>query len=324
MNDPKRLSERSESDVERALLRAGRALAPRGAKQRAMVVASGAMAASGLATAGAAAEGAAAATKIGSIAAAKWVAVLSVVGAGGLTGAVVLHRVNEQAKASAIERTNAPAARVARGNAGQPTSVTALRSEPPSPVPSIAPPAPPDPSNASLGGATTVATPSNAGPALGPASPAFRIESALGKPAATVVPAPIEDQRPLDPLAAVAAAPAVPAASEVAAAPAVAAASAELFLPIGSTLHAELGTIEKARAALRSGDTRRALGLLDRYEALFPLGAMAPEAAVLRVEVLVKGGDRLGAKRVADAFLANNPESPYAPRIQWLLSTSNP
>jgi hypothetical protein len=51
---------------------------------------------------------------------------------------------------------------------------------------------------------------------------------------------------------------------------------------------------------------------------------MAPEAAVLRVEVLVKGGDRLGAKRVADAFLASNPQSPYAPRIQWLLSTSNP
>jgi len=320
MKDPKRLSEGSESDIERALLRAGRARAPQGAKQRAMVVASGAMAASGLATAGAAAEGAAAATKIGSIAAAKWIAVLSVASAGGLTGAAILHRANERAKASAVERAKAHPARIAREIAGQPTSVRVSHSDPPSLAVSIvrpAPPGPAEPSNARLGAGTAVGAPSKAGPAMESAGPASHIESALGKSAVDVASTPNESQRSLNPLPE-RAVPAVPAESVVPAAP------TEPSLPIGSTLHAELGTIDQARAALYSGDTRRALGLLDHYEARFPRGAMAPEAAVLRVEVLVKGGDRLGAKRVADAFLASNPQSPYAPRIQWLLSTSNP
>jgi len=318
MSDPKRLSEGSESSFERALLRAGRANAPRDAKQRAIVVASGAMAASGLATAGAAAEGAAAATKIGSIAAAKWIAVLGVASAGGLTGAAVLHRANEQATARAVERANAPPGRRV---AGRPPSVPASRSDPAAPAVSTAPAAlaaAPAPSNPRLGGAAPVTAPSNEGRALEPVRPAARTESAIRKPSAAVVTATTENQRPLNALPP--AVPEVPATPDVP----VPAPSAEPALPIGSRLHAELETIDQARAALHSGDTRRALGLLDQYEGRFPRGAMAPEAAVLRIEVLVKGGDRLGAKRVADAFLKSNPESPYAPRIQWLLSTSIP
>ncbi|MGA7120702.1 MAG: hypothetical protein WBY94_11420, partial [Polyangiaceae bacterium] len=280
------------------------------AKQRAMVVASGAMAASGLATAGAAAEGAAAATKIGSIAAAKWIAVLGVASAGGLTGAAVLHRVNEQASASAVEAANAvPARAVAQKQTSAPA---ARKGDPPSPVVLIAPPALPplvDPSNVRLGGAAAIATPSNEGPAREPARPASHIESATSRPSEAVATAPTEDKHPFNPLPVVLAVPAAP---------------AEPPLPIGSRLHAELETIDQARAALNSRDTRRALDLLDHYEARFPRGEMAPEAAVLRVEVLVKSGDRLGAKRVADAFLTSNPKSPYAPRIQWLLSKSNP
>jgi TolA-binding protein len=320
MNDPKRLSEGSKSDVERLLLRAGRARAPQGAKQRAMVVASGAMAASGLATAGAAAEGAAAATKIGSIAAAKWIAVLSVASAGSLTGAAVLHRANERAKASAVEGANAHPARIAHGTAGQHALVPASPRSPPALAVSIVQPAPPAPaesSNAQLGGATAAEVPSNEGTAVEPARAASRIESALGKSKVDAITAPNENRRPLIPLLE-SAIPAVPAESLVPARP------MQPSLPVASTLHAELGTIDQARAALHSGDTRSALGLLDHYEARFPRGAMAPEAAVLRVEVLVKGGDRLGAKRVADAFLASNPQSPYAPRIQWLLLRSNP
>jgi outer membrane protein assembly factor BamD (BamD/ComL family) len=73
-----------------------------------------------------------------------------------------------------------------------------------------------------------------------------------------------------------------------------------------------------------AGEPARALAILDGYTARFPRGAMAPEATVLRIEALVKAGDRPAATRVADAFLATAPTSPYATRIQSLLTTANP
>jgi hypothetical protein len=91
-----------------------------------------------------------------------------------------------------------------------------------------------------------------------------------------------------------------------------------------SALPVELAMLDRARSATSAGDTGRALSILDVYAARFPRGAMAPEAAVLRVEALVKAGDRPGATRFANAFLASAPHSPYAARIQSLLSSSNP
>ena len=51
---------------------------------------------------------------------------------------------------------------------------------------------------------------------------------------------------------------------------------------------------------------------------------MGPEATVLRVEALVRAGDRSAAARVGNAFLAGNPQSPYATRIRSLLGAPNP
>jgi len=89
-----------------------------------------------------------------------------------------------------------------------------------------------------------------------------------------------------------------------------------------SSLPAELSTLDQARTALRSGDPARALSILDGYASRFPHGSMAPEATMLRIEALVKAGDRAAAGRVADGFLTMSPGSPYAARIRSLLGTN--
>ncbi len=90
-----------------------------------------------------------------------------------------------------------------------------------------------------------------------------------------------------------------------------------------TSVHAELAALEQARSALESGDAARALSWLDAYRVRFPRGSMAPEAAVLRIEALVRTGDMDAAERVGDAFLAGQPQSPYAARIRSLIGGSN-
>jgi outer membrane protein assembly factor BamD (BamD/ComL family) len=99
---------------------------------------------------------------------------------------------------------------------------------------------------------------------------------------------------------------------------------AESPSPTASTLHAEIDLLNAARVALSAGDRPRALELLEGFETQFPEGVLRPEAAILRLDALVASGDRPAAARVARAFLAANPSSPYAPRIQRLMSQSNP
>lgn len=89
-----------------------------------------------------------------------------------------------------------------------------------------------------------------------------------------------------------------------------------------STLPAELAVLEQARGAIAAGDPALSLWLLDGYAGRFPRGSMAPEATMLRIEALVKVGDRGAATRTADALLAGDPGSPYAARVQSLLATS--
>jgi outer membrane protein assembly factor BamD (BamD/ComL family) len=81
--------------------------------------------------------------------------------------------------------------------------------------------------------------------------------------------------------------------------------------------------LERARAAMTSGNPALALSLLDTYTDRFPHPAMLPEATVLRIEALTKAGDPAAARRAADAFLATYPASPYADRIRTLLGASN-
>jgi len=87
---------------------------------------------------------------------------------------------------------------------------------------------------------------------------------------------------------------------------------------------AELAMLDQARGAIRSGEPAEALSILDAYRSRFPRGAMGPEASILRVEALVRAGDRAGAEREGESFRGANPNSPYAARIASLLSTPIP
>jgi hypothetical protein len=91
-----------------------------------------------------------------------------------------------------------------------------------------------------------------------------------------------------------------------------------------ATVAAELALLDQAHQALGANEPARALAILDQYPDAFPHGAMRPEATVLRVEALVKGGDRRAAARAAQALLASSPGSPYARRIESLLTMPNP
>lgn len=82
----------------------------------------------------------------------------------------------------------------------------------------------------------------------------------------------------------------------------------------------EVASLDEARTALDQADPDRALSILQEYARRFPRGALAPEAAVLRIEALVAAGDRPAATRAAQSFLRANPSSPYAQRIESLLA----
>lgn len=86
-----------------------------------------------------------------------------------------------------------------------------------------------------------------------------------------------------------------------------------------SALALELASLDRARSALAQGQASQALALLDDHAAHFPRGVLATEATVLRVEALVRAGDRASAVALAHRFLAANAASPYAPRVRSLI-----
>jgi len=87
----------------------------------------------------------------------------------------------------------------------------------------------------------------------------------------------------------------------------------------------EIRSIDAARSALRRGDTAEALRALERYGAEHGKnGSLAMEATVLRIEALLRGGNRAEAMRLANSFLASHPKSPYAPRIRALVDGKQP
>jgi TolA-binding protein len=108
------------------------------------------------------------------------------------------------------------------------------------------------------------------------------------------------------------AAPRAPAPPAFSAAPAIATPAASEPSPLA----AEVASLESARAALASGRPGDALGALDRYGRDFPRGHLSPEAAVLRIQALATAGDRARSRALADAFLRDHPDSPYAPRLR--------
>jgi hypothetical protein len=81
-----------------------------------------------------------------------------------------------------------------------------------------------------------------------------------------------------------------------------------------ASLGQQLEQIKEARAALRAGDHRRALELLEAYRAR-PAGAeMAAEASLLRIEALAASGQREAAAQAARQFASDFPNSPLIDR----------
>jgi hypothetical protein len=80
------------------------------------------------------------------------------------------------------------------------------------------------------------------------------------------------------------------------------------------TLAKETALLRQADAALRAGDTARAIALLDQHAARFPQGVLAPERTAERLIVLCQVG---GADRGAVAqYLAAHPASPLTSRVR--------
>ena len=83
----------------------------------------------------------------------------------------------------------------------------------------------------------------------------------------------------------------------------------------------ELQVVDRAYASLAAGQSHEALATLDEYRARFPHGALADEAAVLRIEALARTGEEAKASNLARAFLSAHPHSPYAARAMQKATT---
>jgi hypothetical protein len=87
-----------------------------------------------------------------------------------------------------------------------------------------------------------------------------------------------------------------------------------------STLGDETKALDGARAALARGNAAQALAGLDAYRAKWPAGALGAEAALLRVDALLRLGNRPAAEREANALISAAPGSRYATRARALLA----
>lgn len=166
-----------------------------------------------------------------------------------------------------------------------------------------------------------------------PAAPPAAVTAARATPAPTPAPPePVVEPLPISPAdleaAPAVAAPVTPSAHVVSApvvtVAAVAPAPPVTAAPSGGSLPAEIAALDRARRSLESGDPAQALAQADAYEARYPSGTFSEEAEVVRIEALVKRGDRTRAASVGQRFLAAHPASPHAPRIRAILSPSNP
>jgi hypothetical protein len=85
--------------------------------------------------------------------------------------------------------------------------------------------------------------------------------------------------------------------------------------PKADALDRESRLLVAARAALRAGDVARAAAALSELEARFPRGMLGQEREVLKIELMAERGDRAGAARRAERFVAAHPNSPHVKNL---------
>ena len=88
--------------------------------------------------------------------------------------------------------------------------------------------------------------------------------------------------------------------------------------PKAPKLTDEVAELDRAKRALRDGRSAEALAALKRYRKKFSNGVMTAEATVMRIEALLKRGDRERARAVGRQFLAKHPNSVHADKVRSL------
>jgi hypothetical protein len=90
------------------------------------------------------------------------------------------------------------------------------------------------------------------------------------------------------------------------------------------SLALEVAALDEARSLLASGNAPGALARLDRYQQEFPQGILQQEALFVRVDALMRAGQRPAALALGEPFLAAHPASPLARRMRSLLGKDQP
>ena len=78
----------------------------------------------------------------------------------------------------------------------------------------------------------------------------------------------------------------------------------------------QIARLDSIRASLASGRATAALAMLDEYRRVYPHGAFGQEAALFRIEALVKSGQTQSARTFAQRFERAHPNSPHIKRIR--------
>jgi hypothetical protein len=81
------------------------------------------------------------------------------------------------------------------------------------------------------------------------------------------------------------------------------------------SIERETQLIADVQRALQRGDASAALGVLARYDAEFPRGALAEEAAAARAVSWCKLSTKAPARQALNAFRSNFSSSPLAARV---------
>jgi hypothetical protein len=84
----------------------------------------------------------------------------------------------------------------------------------------------------------------------------------------------------------------------------------------GPTLAEEVAAIDAARATLRRGRYREALGLIEGYQRRFPEGTLWRESEILHIEALAGLGRKQAAAQRATNFSQTYPNDPLLDRLE--------
>jgi hypothetical protein len=85
----------------------------------------------------------------------------------------------------------------------------------------------------------------------------------------------------------------------------------------------EIEQLDTARDRLQRGQARAALAVLDDYRREHAQGVLGQEAELLRIEALSRAGEGAAARRLAERFLRDNPQSPHEDRIRALVGDAD-